>query len=88
MEPTAGWFIDKAGRSRVNMMEIHLGKQVIGMEPAAGWFINKTGGGRVNQCCGSELIFFGFGFGSTNYFFRIRILKTNILTPNFSKWCI
>jgi hypothetical protein len=26
---------------------------------------------RIHQCCGSELIF--FGFGSTNYFFRIRI---------------
>jgi hypothetical protein len=26
-----------------------------------------------NQCCGSELIF--FGFGSTKYFFRIRILR-------------
>jgi hypothetical protein len=32
------------------------------LDPDQGW---------ENQCCGSELIF--FGFGSTNYFFRIRI---------------
>jgi hypothetical protein len=31
---------------------------------------------------------FFFGFGSTNYFVRIRILKTNILTPKFSKLCL
>jgi hypothetical protein len=35
----------------------------------------------INQCCGSELIF--FGFGSTNYFFRIRI-RIRILRLIFS----
>jgi hypothetical protein len=45
-----------------------------------------------DQCCGSELIF--FGFGSTNYFFSDldsdtdSDSSTNILTPNFSKCCL
>jgi hypothetical protein len=38
-----------------------------------------------HQCCGSELIFFGFG---STHFFSDSDPYTNILTRNFLKWCL
>jgi hypothetical protein len=44
---------------------------------------------RIDQCCGSELIFFGFVFGSTNFFSdSVSDPYTNILTRIFLKWCL
>jgi hypothetical protein len=45
----------------------------------------------ASQCCGSELIFFRFGFGSAYFFTKLDSVSdpyTNILTRNCFKCCL